>query len=116
MLEPQIGDGAGGGLERRQRADARVLETVGLHALGFDQAGGGARLERRHHELAPVGGMAGPGDEGIARLDPAAVGAQHAGGPFAQPAGGGGGGAKAGQHLSGPVAMGSTAAHRTPAC
>ena len=84
-----VRDRAGGGLQARQRGDARVFEAEGLDALGFHQAGGGAGLQRRGHEAPAVVGITRPRDEGIARLHQAAVGAQRALDPGGQPAGSG---------------------------
>ena len=92
------GDQASLAFEARQRGHAGVHKSVGLDAIVLHQAGGGAGRQGLRHELATITRIAGPGDEGITRLHGAAVGAQGAGGPLLQPAGGGFGGFEFGQH------------------
>jgi len=80
--QAKVGNVAGGGFQPGQRGDAFVAEPAGCHALGFHQASGSAASECGGHEVAAIGGLPRPRDEGITRLQRAAVAAQPA--PVAQ--------------------------------
>ncbi len=95
LVEERRGDLAGGGLHVLQRRDARVLEAERVDLFFLDEARRRARRERARDERAAVVGVARPGDEAVAGLDGAAVGAQRAGDPGLEPAGRGGGGFQA---------------------
>jgi hypothetical protein len=91
LVEERGRDLAGGGLHGLERRDARVLEPERVRAVQLDERRRRARVERARDEAAAVVGVAGPGDEGVARLHGAAVRAQRAGDPGLEPAGSGGG-------------------------
>ena len=75
--EKAAGEFAGGRLQAAHGSDAGlVLEAPGFDAFGLHQAATGTGRERGGDEASAVGGGAGPGDEGVAGAELAAVDAQ----------------------------------------
>ena len=79
LQKPSIGQRAASGLQTPQRGHGLAgAEVEHVGAIGLDEAGHGTSAQRIADKAAPVHRVARPGDEGVAGLHLAAVGAQGA--------------------------------------